>query len=114
MFISFRTYFFIALVVGGSIYLISQFAGPDIYDWAQDQQREARLVGARPVGQIVMGPIEFVFNPDNQLPGAILTGLLWPLVIIWPVLIFFHFIIVALSDAVDDAALEGMIHWVGW
>ena len=111
---SIRTYFLIGFVIGGIIYLVGQFAGADIVEWADDQQREARLVNLRPVGQIVMEPVALVFNPDQLLVGAILGGFLWPLTVLWPILILIHIVAVSLSDAVDDAALQGMIHWIGW
>jgi len=100
--ISFRTYLGIGIVVGIIIYLISLVAGDPILNFFTEIQNTALANGVAPVFvTLIVGPFIFVFT--NPLPGAAIAGLLWPLIIIWFVLLFMVIIISAFSAGYNTA-----------
>ena len=90
---SMRLYLFIALIVGGLVYLTSMFFGDDIIVWANREMVRADIAGVSAVGTIVMEPIRFVMQQGTL--GAIIAGLLWPAVPVWLILILVHLVMVA-------------------
>ena len=101
--ISFRAYIGIGIVVGIIVYLISLVAGDAILQFFTEIQNRALANGvAGPIVTLIVGPFIFVFS--NPFPGAIIAGLLWPLIIVWFVLLFMIIIISAFSAGYNTAA----------
>lgn len=100
--ISFRTYILIGIVVAALIYLISLVAGDPILNFFTEIQNRALANGVSSVFvTLIVGPFIFVFA--NPLPGSIIAGFLWPLIIVWFVLLFMVIIISAFSAGYNTA-----------
>jgi len=110
-FISFRTYLLGAVIVGGVVLLMGIGFGEDIVSWAARQERNARVADLRAVGTLVMGPIEFWFDPDRLPFGAIVAGIFWPLVIFWPLMVLIHFIAIEGLGAFNESELAIILPW---
>jgi hypothetical protein len=91
---SFRTYAFIGLIIGGIVLLIGVFFGENIYIWAGEQETRAALADVGGLGTLVMAPVQLMFNPDFMPFGAILAGVLWPLTLLWPLVVLANMVIV--------------------
>ena len=101
--ISYRAYLGIGIVVGIITYFIATAAGDSLVAFFTDIQNNALANGVAPsIATIFIGPFLFVFS--NPLPGAIVTGLFWPLIIVWLVLLFLIIIVTAFSQGYNTAA----------
>ena len=99
MTVSTKAYILITIGMGLFVFLIGLAIGDDIAQWAREQQYEAAIRNQGLVEKIVFVPVEFVFDPDNSPWGAILAAVVWPLVIVWVVLVVIGIIIITVVDA---------------
>lgn len=101
--ISYRAYFGIAIVVAIITYLVALTGGDSLVQFFTEIQNNALANGvSEPITTIFIGPFLFVFG--NPLTGAIVAGLLWPLIIVWLVLLFLIIIITAFAQGYGTAA----------
>ena len=101
--ISYRAYFGIAIVVAIITYLISLAGGTALISFFTQIQNNALANGvATPITTIFVGPFLFVFG--NPLPGAVIAGLFWPLIMVWLVFLVMIIIITAFSQGYNTAA----------
>jgi len=101
--ISPRVYIGIGVCVGIVVYLIGLAAGPDVIRFFTELQQNAIANGVAPViTEIVYGPFIFAFS--QSIFGAIAAGLLWPLIIVWLVLLFLLLIISAFTAGFNSAS----------
>lgn len=101
--ISFRAYIGIGVVVGIIVYLIGLVAGPQVVNFFTQLEATALVNGVSPfIATMVLGPFIFAFS--EPLFGAILAGLLWPLILVWLVLLFLVLIISAFMGGYNSAA----------
>ena len=101
--ISFKAYLAIGAVVGIIIYLIALVAGDSVVQFFTEIQNRALSNGVSgPIVTIIVGPFIFAFS--NPIPGAIIAGILWPLIIVWFVLLFMIIIISAFASGYNTAA----------
>jgi amino acid permease len=101
--ISYRTYFAIAIVVGIITYVMGLTGGDSLVQFFTQIQNNALGNGVSAgITTLFVGPFIFVFS--NPLPGAVLAGLAWPLIIVWLVLLFMIIIITAFSSGYNTAA----------
>ena len=101
--ISVRMYIAVAVVVGIIVYLISLVGGEQIVQFFTQIESRALSSG---IGSafvtIIVGPFIFVFS--NPVPGAIIAGFFWPLILVWFVLLFMVIIISAFASGYNTAA----------
>ena len=101
--ISVRVYLAVGIIVGIIVYLIGLVAGDSLVRFFTEIEGNALANGvARPIVTLIVGP--FIFTFSNPLPGAIMAGLTWPLIIIWFVLLFLVIIITAFAQGYNTAA----------
>lgn len=101
--ISFRAYIGIGIVVAIIIYLIALVAGDQIVRFFVEIEGRALGSGVgAPFVTMIVGPFIFVFS--EPLIGAAIAGLLWPLIIVWFVLLFMIIIISAFAAGYNTAA----------
>lgn len=100
--LSMRAYIVIGVAVGVIIYLMGLVAGEPIVQFFTEIRSNALANGiSLAIATIIVDPFIFAFS--NPL-GAILAGLLWPLIIVWFVLLFLIIIIAAFSSGYNTAA----------
>jgi hypothetical protein len=99
MTISTRNYILMTIGMGLLVFLIGLAAGDDIAQWAREQQAEAAARNLGLIEKVVFVPVEFVFDTDNSPWGAILAALVWPLAILWLVLVVIGIIIITVVEA---------------
>lgn len=90
---SMRVYVLVAFFFGAMLFAISTFLDAEILNWIRGQQAQATAVGQRAIGVIITEPVIFVIG-ERPL-GPIIGGLLWPLVIVWIVLIPLLLVVIA-------------------
>jgi len=101
--ISYRAYFAVAIVVGVITYLIGLVGGDSLVRFFSEIQGNALGSGiSEPIVTLFVGPFIFAFS--NPLPGSIIAGLCWPLIIVWLVLLFMIIILTAFATGYDTAA----------
>lgn len=98
-----KVYFLISAVVGIIVLIVSLLGGAQLVQFFTTIQNNALCQGVDPViATLVIGPFIWVFG--NPIPGAIATGLLWPAIIIWLVLVFLMMIIAAFTGGYNSAS----------
>lgn len=101
--ISFRMYIAIGVIVGIVVYLIGLVGGSQVVQFFSQLQSNSLANGVDPaIANLVLGPFIFVFS--EPIFGAILTGVLWPLILVWLVLLFLLMILSAFSAGYNSAA----------
>jgi hypothetical protein len=98
---SFRTYLFVGVIIGLLVYVTGLILGEEIGRWAADTEFNARARGLSGLATLILDPIVFVMN-DNQLVGAGLCALLWPVAVAWLFLAMLLLIIIVGSDVARD------------
>jgi hypothetical protein len=107
MIISFRTYLLVGIIIGGIMYGISLFAGEDVIDWVERQQRRADSTDVHALGVIIGEPLILWVNPELRPFGAIAAGLFWPAVIFWPLMVLLMLLILEGLGAASDVERLG-------
>lgn len=101
--ISFRAYIGVGIVVGIIIYLIGLVGGSQVVQFFTQIESNALANGvSSAITTIILGP--FIFTFSEPLFGAIIAGFLWPLILVWLVLLFLLIIISAFSAGYNTAA----------
>lgn len=101
--ISWRAYIGIGIVVGIVTFLVSTAAGPSLVQFFTEIQNNALANGVSPaISTVFIGPFIFVFG--NPTIGAIVTGFVWPLIIVWLVLLILIIVVTAFSQGYNSAA----------
>lgn len=101
--INMRIYIAIAAGVGAMVYLVGLLAGPQLTSFFLDLQGNALSLGvSEAITTIVLGPFIFVFS--EPAIGAIISGLFWPLILVWLILLFLLFIVLAFMGGYNSAA----------
>lgn len=99
--ISFRAYLVIAFIVAAVIYLLGLVADDNIVAFLLDIRGDATRAGmASVITNFVIEPLRLIFSGD--LPGAIVGGILWPLLAVWGIL----FVLVAIFSFVGPGMGE--------
>ena len=81
-----RTYLLIGLLVGVVVGFLALVGGEQIVGFAQEIQNNALASQISPtIVNFVTGPIILVFS--NPIVGGVIVGILWPLVIVWMILL---------------------------
>ena len=84
--ISYRVYFLVAIVVAIITYLMALFGGDSLVRFFMQIQNNALSNGiSDALVTLFVGPFIFVFS--NPLPGAVIAGFFWPLILVWLVLL---------------------------
>lgn len=94
-----RTYLFIGVGVGLFLFLIGTFLGASVVTFA-DRLPLSTTGVMQSLAQFVIEPIKLVML--NPLPGAIIAGLLWPLVGLWVALLLLIVIVAAAAGVQVD------------
>ncbi len=102
-FLSLKTYILIGVVVGAIIYLIALVAGPSAIQFFTQIESNALISGVSPaITTLIVGPFLFAFS--QPIAGALIAAFLWPLIIVWFVLLFLLLILSAFSGGYNSAA----------
>ncbi len=101
---NFRTYILVGIIMAAIMFAISSFFGEGIVAWAQELHTKAIIAGQGGMGQAITAPIIFVM--ENDLWGALIVVLAWPVVFLWLLLILLLLIIVAGVDVAGDIDSE--------
>ena len=102
-----KRYIQIGLVTGIIIFLISQFAGPQLIGFIQGVRSRADP-SAITVATLVVEPIIFVLS--NGIITAIICAVLWPLVLGWLGLLLFLIVVVALQGGFSSLRESNVIN----
>jgi protein-S-isoprenylcysteine O-methyltransferase Ste14 len=101
--ISFRVYIAVGVVVGIIVYLVGLLAGSSLAQFFIEIQNNALANGISPaIVTLIVGP--FIFALSNPAIGGIIAGFVWPLIIVWLVLLFLIIIVTAFSQGYNTAA----------
>lgn len=100
--VSFRTYLAIAVLFGGLTFLLSNFFGDDIANWAVERQYESQSKGLNIFDYVVYQPIEFMMAKDTRLMGAVAAGVAWPLILVLLILVLLSIVILSFVDVNDQ------------
>jgi len=101
--INLRVYIGIGIVVGIIVYLIGLVGGPQVVQFFTQIESTALANGVAPsITTLILGPFIFAFS--EPLFGAIMAGLLWPLIVVWFVFLFLIIIISAFTSGFNSAA----------
>ncbi len=96
-----RTYIAIGVVVGVVVGFLSFVGGEQIAGFAQEVQNNAIGNGIAPmIANFVTGPIILVFT--EPIIGGVLIGILWPLAIVWLVLLLLLIMLAAFGTGYND------------
>jgi len=83
--LNWKSYSAIAAGTALVIYVLGWAAGPDILRLIRSVERSAIMGGLSPnIVNLVTGPLEY--GIQNYLIGAIVGGLVWPLLLLWFIL----------------------------
>jgi hypothetical protein len=101
---SLRNYLIVSAVVAILLIGIQILFGQPFVDALNSLNRSARSAGmAQVIADAVTEPIKIVVTPNSPIP-AIIGGFLWPLLIVWALLVFALIFYTVLGRGFNQAA----------
>lgn len=94
-----RTYLMIGLGFAVFLFLLAQFFGTDIAAFADSLPGQVSP-NVQSIAQFIVEPIKFVML--NPILGPLLAGLLWPVVLLWLLLLFLLVVLTAAGQVQTD------------
>ena len=102
-----KVYIQIAVVTGIIVFLMAQFAGPQLITFLQ-QLRGRADPSAYTIASLIVEPIIFVLG--NAVIGALICAVLWPLTLIFLGLLLLLIVIVALQGGFSSLRESNVIN----
>jgi len=102
--LSLRNYVIISVVVAAILYIIQLLAGQTFVDALVSLNQSARSAGmAQVLADAMTEPVRIAVTPNSPL-GAIVGGLLWPMLGLWLILLVFVVFFTVLGRGLGQAA----------
>lgn len=102
--LSLRNYLAISAVVAILIYIIQLLAGTTFVNAMVSLNRSARSAGmAQVLADAMTEPVRIIVTPNSPL-GAVVGGLLWPMLLLWLILLVFVVFFTVLGRGLGQAA----------
>lgn len=99
--VNFRTYLFIGVGIGFACYVLGMVAGPMLNAQLTNVRWGAVNAGLAPVlADLITQPFIFAFSGD--LVGAVVAGVLWPLAVVWIVLLVLALVFTLLGGGIGQ------------
>jgi uncharacterized protein YacL len=102
--LSLRNYLAVSAVVAIILYIIQLLAGTTFVNAMVSLNRSARAAGmAQVLADAMTEPVRLVITPNSPL-GAVVGGLLWPMLLLWLILLVFVVFFTVLGRGLGTAA----------
>lgn len=99
--LSYRAYFFIAILVAAGAFLLGTFAGPEIASAITNFRNQAVAFGIpAPIAGALADPLVWAFSGD--VVAVIVAGLFWPFLLLWFILLLLMVIITFVGGGMSE------------
>ena len=97
-----RNYLIVGVLIGGLCYLINLFALAGVMNFLDVQAGAAAAAGLPPgIVNLVIEPMRFAFS---GVVGAVIAGIIWPLLLFWVVLLLILIVLGFFGPGFETAA----------